>query len=322
MTETFGQDCGGEAPPPASSSVALSEAEETCLLSRGPQKCPDPVDARGMIATEKLLDAKELAAQVSDIVADIVMSKLTAIGLTAENIKKLEKLGETPPVDTIGRGSQAAYLADAVLSKLAAIGLTEKNIKKLATLERRASSFSADADSQAAWTTLHSDDDADNLDVPSSSFTTEDSFDSSTCKAESNRQGSFSSSQINTDRLKHLVEGGPLLNKFSMASRSPKEFDTLPQRKLHNLDTLPPKKLHDFDTFPQPHNSAMQSSRQRKRAATPEEAVFSVPKRRAWYSEVDCEPLMKNDKGTCVGESTGEKWLKAGGEIQVYIPLR
>ena len=35
------------------------------------------------------------------------MSRLAAIGLTAENIKKLKKLGEMLPIDTIGRGSQA-----------------------------------------------------------------------------------------------------------------------------------------------------------------------------------------------------------------------
>ena len=123
-------------------SITLSDAEATGLFSRGSQKHSKPVGARGMITTEKLLNAGELAAQISDIIADIVMSKLADIGLTAENIEKLKTLGDTPPADTVCQGMQEASLADAALSELAAIGLTEKNIKKLATLGGGASSLS------------------------------------------------------------------------------------------------------------------------------------------------------------------------------------
>ena len=123
-------------------SIALSDAEVTGLFSRGSQKRSEPVGARGTITTEKLLDAGELAAQISDIIADIVMSKLADISLTAENIEKLNKLGDMPPADTVHQGMQEASLADAALSELAAIGLTEKNNKKLATLGGGASSLS------------------------------------------------------------------------------------------------------------------------------------------------------------------------------------
>ena len=87
----------------------------------GPQRPPEPVHAMGtVVMSEKLMDARELAVQVSDMVADAVMSKLTAIGLTAENIKKLENLREVPPPDAMGGGSAAANVTDAVLSKLIA----------------------------------------------------------------------------------------------------------------------------------------------------------------------------------------------------------
>ncbi|KAF8422579.1 hypothetical protein L210DRAFT_2166330 [Boletus edulis BED1] len=51
-------------------------------------------------AREEVLDAKELTAQVSEVVADAVMKKLAEIGLTAENLKKLEILAEMVPIDT------------------------------------------------------------------------------------------------------------------------------------------------------------------------------------------------------------------------------
>ena len=148
--------------------------EWSSLLGMGPQKPPGPVHAMGMTSmSEKHLDARELAAQVSDMVADKVMSQLAAIGLTTENIKKLENL------DAVGGGSQPASLADAVLSKLAAIGVTEKVFKKLATLAGGTPSLAASEGSQAARTLLHSDDDADNLEISHSPFA-ENLFDSFT----------------------------------------------------------------------------------------------------------------------------------------------
>lgn len=133
------------------------------LLGMGPQKPPEPVRTKATIAApEKLLDARMLAAQVSGMVADAVMGKLAAIGLTQENIKKLEYLGEAPPIDATGGGLQATSFADAVLSKLGAIGLTGQNIEKFATLV-------------GGTPPLRSDNVADNSGMPSSSFT-EDLF--------------------------------------------------------------------------------------------------------------------------------------------------
>ena len=154
--------------------------EWSSLLGIGPQKPPEAMHARGTIAmSEKLLDARELAVQVSDMVTNAIMGKLAAIGLTAENIKKLENLGEAPPLNAIGGGSQEASVADTVLTKLIAIGLMEQNIKKLATLGGGTPSLAAgEGSSQAARTPLHLDDDMDNL--ASSSFATEDPFYSST----------------------------------------------------------------------------------------------------------------------------------------------
>ncbi|KAI9457046.1 hypothetical protein HD554DRAFT_1832144 [Boletus coccyginus] len=147
------------------------------LLGMGPRKPPEPASVREMIPTsEKPLDARELAVQVSDMVVDAVMS---TVGLTAENIKKLENLGEAPLLDAKGGGSQEVGVADAVFSKLTAIGLTEKNIKQLTISEGGAPSLATgEGLSQAARIPLHLDDDTDSLEIPSSSFT-EDPFDSS-----------------------------------------------------------------------------------------------------------------------------------------------
>lgn len=92
--------------------------EWSSLLGMGPQKPPEPAHARGAAVA---LDARELAAQVSDMVADAVMSKLAAAGLTAENIKKLRNLGEAPPLGAAGGGSQEAGGADAPPSEPASV---------------------------------------------------------------------------------------------------------------------------------------------------------------------------------------------------------
>lgn len=146
--------------------------EWSSLLGMGPRNAP----ASGTIpSSEKVLD-KELATQISEIVANVVMNKLAAIGLTAENVKKLENLGEAPPVGDAVAGPQETSLADAVSSRLTAIGLTEENVKKLATLAGGAPYHAAGGGSQAARTPgpLHSDDDS--LDVPSPSLIAKDSF--------------------------------------------------------------------------------------------------------------------------------------------------
>lgn len=283
------------------------------LFGMGPPKLPEPLHARGTIAmSEQLLDVRELAVQVSDMVADKVMSKLSAIGLTAENIKKLESLGEAPPLDAIGGCSRIASLADAALSKLTAVGLTEENTKKLATLRGGTSTPVAGDGSQAAGTLLHLDDDADNLEIPSSSFT-EDPFDSSTWASKNSRQGSLSSLQMSAGRPKPLVERRPLLSETRQSA----------------ISSHPPMKLHAFETLPQ---SPMQFSMQRKRAATPEvttqkEVMFPRPKKRTRHDDVDCEKdelLIENDLDTHMRESLGEEWsecLRADMEIQVDIRL-
>ena len=251
------------------------------LLGMGPQKPPGPVRARGTTATpEKLPDARELAAQVSDMVADAVMSKLAAIGLTADNIKKLENLGEAPPLDATGGSSQAASLADAVLNKPAGIGPAGKNVMTLATLGGGTPSLVAGEGSQVARTPLHSDDDTDNLEIPSSSFN-EDPFDSSTWAAKSNRQRSLSSLQIGAGWPKYLVERGPPLSETQQSA----------------MPSCPPKKLRPFEMFPQLKDDARSpcaTSRQRKRSAMPEvitreEAMFPRPKKRARHNEVNRE---------------------------------
>lgn len=73
------------------------------------------------------------------MVADKVISKLMNISLTAENIKKLENLGEVPPLDAIGGCSQVASLTDTALSKLTAIGLMEETTKRVVTFQGRTS---------------------------------------------------------------------------------------------------------------------------------------------------------------------------------------
>ena len=281
------------------------------LLGMEPQKLPEPARARGAAAIpEKVLYAGELAAQVSDVVADAVMSKLAAIGLTAENIKKLESLGEAAPLDAAGRGLQAASLIDVVSSKQAAIDPPGKNVEKLLTIGEGTPSLTASKCSQVVRTPLHSDDDLDNLDPPSPSFT-EDPFDSSTWAAESSQRNSFSNLQMSGDQPKQLPEGGQLLVKMQQSA--------MPSR--------PPKDLHPFETLPQLYYSPMQFSGKRKRAIPGEEAI-PQPKKMARHNEVDCEKnefLMVNDKVVRVRGGLGKEWsecLRSGGEIQVDIPLR
>lgn len=90
----------GAAPRLSPSSLAQHRwlaKEWSSLLGMGPQKPPEPVRTKGTIAlTQKPLDARELAVQVSDMVADTVMSKLAVIGLTPDNISKLAALGRGP----------------------------------------------------------------------------------------------------------------------------------------------------------------------------------------------------------------------------------
>ncbi|KAF8554966.1 hypothetical protein OG21DRAFT_1484238 [Imleria badia] len=211
---------------------------------------------------EKALDTRELAAQVSDVVADAVIRKLATIGLTAENIKKLENLGEMTPIDA-GGVSEVGNLADAILRNLPAIGPVEKNIK-LAT-GGGTPSLAAGEGSHAAMTPVHSDHNSDASEIPSSSFN-EDPFVPSTWATESNRQGALSSLQMSGDQLRHLPERGPLVGEMQ-------QFGTT---------SGPPKKLHPFETIPQ-----FYYSRQRKRAV-PQEAIPLV-KKRARHNEVDCE---------------------------------
>lgn len=132
-------------------------------LSEGNAPCSEdphaPVHARGSVAVPgKLLDAREFAEQVFDIAADVVLSKLAVIGLTVENIKKLENLGRVPPL--VEGGSQAANIADAVMRKLVGVGLTQENIKKLVNLGEP---LAASGGSQATRTSLYMDRDGDNL---------------------------------------------------------------------------------------------------------------------------------------------------------------
>lgn len=138
------------------------------LLHKGPPKPSEPVRARESVSTpEKVLDPREFAAQVSDAVAEVVMSKLAASGLTAENIKKLATLCEAVSLDPT-EGSEASSLVDAVSSKHPALGPT-----------------GGAKGSQVVRTPLHSDDSV----LPPSSFS-EDPYDSSTWATESNRRSS------------------------------------------------------------------------------------------------------------------------------------
>lgn len=57
--------------------------------------------------SENLTDAKELAVQISGMVADAVMSKLAAIGLTEINIRKPATAGRGTPSLAAGEGSRA-----------------------------------------------------------------------------------------------------------------------------------------------------------------------------------------------------------------------
>ena len=94
------------------------------------------------------------------------MSKLAAIGLTTENIKKFENLGKAVPIDARDGASQPASLTDVAISRLAAIGLAERNTKKLVTVGGGTPSLT------------HLDDNVGNMEISASLFT-EDPFDSS-----------------------------------------------------------------------------------------------------------------------------------------------
>ena len=181
------------------------------------------------------------AAQVSEMVADAVMSKLTAISLTAENMKKLEGLGEAPRLLAIGGGSQAASLIDSVLNKLTSTGLTKENIKNLVILGEGKPSLIPGEASQAAGTPLHPDNNMDNPEILSLSFT-EDPFDPSTWATKSKQQGLLSRSQTSTGWPQPLVDKG-----LPLSERQP---STMPSH--------PPKKLCPFETVPELYGSLMQ----------------------------------------------------------------
>ena len=172
----------GEVPRLSPSSLARHRwlaGEWSSLLAMGPHKPREPMGAKGMVPmSEKLVDARELAAQISGMVADAVMSKLAAIGLTTENIKKLENLGKVAPLDAQDGASQPASFADMAISKLAAIGLAEQNTKKLVTGGGGTPTLTVGEGSQATThTPIYSDDDAGNMEIPATLFT-EDPFDS------------------------------------------------------------------------------------------------------------------------------------------------
>ena len=125
--------------------------EWSSLLGMGPQDPPEPVQARGTIARSgKLLDAKELAGQISDMVVAGVIGKLAAAGLTPENIKKLQNLGAVPPIDA----GQTAGLGDRILTKSPAAGHAEKNIMKLSTSGGGAPPFGSGEGSQSVRSPL------------------------------------------------------------------------------------------------------------------------------------------------------------------------
>ena len=275
------------------------------------QKPPRPICSRGTVAvSEKLLDTKELTAQISAMVAETVVNKLTAIGLTAENIRKLEYLAAAPPFGSVGGGSRVTSLADAVIGQLTAIGLTEENVKKLAALGG-GTPLALGEGSQAAWQPLHSDDTED-LAFPSSSFT-EDPFDSSTWATERNRsRGSLRSSRMSTGRLECPAEG-PLLSESSQSAKS----------------SHPPQaKLHPFNTLPGLYDSPIQISRRRKRDAvseviTPREELCPRPKKMRRQDEVDyatdqfsTDTDMDTHLRGSGSEKLSQRW-RADGESQV-----
>ncbi|KAG9311002.1 hypothetical protein JVU11DRAFT_8890 [Chiua virens] len=112
---------------------------------------------------KKLLDAREFVAQIFNIAANVVLSKLATIGLTVENIKKLENLGKI--LSLVEGGLQVANIIDAVMHKLAGVSLMEECIKKLVNLEQP---VAAGEDLQAARMFLHMVHDSDNLEYLSS----------------------------------------------------------------------------------------------------------------------------------------------------------
>ena len=73
------------------------------LLGMGPLPPPEAVQVVRMKArSEKLPDASELAAKVSTLVSEAVMSNLAAIGLTRETIQKLSLAAEGQSVLALG----------------------------------------------------------------------------------------------------------------------------------------------------------------------------------------------------------------------------
>ena len=101
----------GEVPRLSPSSMARHRwlAEEwSSLLAMGPHKPPEVTHTKKrMTMSERLVDAKELAAQISGMVADAVMSKLVATGLAETNIKKFVTAGGGTPSLAVGEGSRA-----------------------------------------------------------------------------------------------------------------------------------------------------------------------------------------------------------------------
>lgn len=268
------------------------------MLGRRTQK---PACAAGAVAVpEKALDAREFTAQVSDVVADAVIRKLTAIGLTVENIKKLENLGEMTPIDASCGVSDTGSFADTILRNPPAIGPARKNVKPV-TGGGETPSLVAGEGSHAARTTFHSDDNSDASEMLSSSFT-EDPFDPSTWATDCIQQASLSSSQMSGDQLRHLAESGALVGEMQ-------QFGTT---------SGPPKELHPFGTMPQSYYSG-----QRKRAI-PQETIPRLEKR-ARRNEVGCgkdEFLAEIDKVTRARQNQGEEryeYLRDGREIQVDI---
>lgn len=201
---------------------------------------------KSVCAREEVLDAKELIAQASEVVADAVMKRLAGIGLTAENLKKLEILAETVPTGTP-----------------AAVSPGGRNGKKFSA-ERGGTQFVAgDGGSQPEATAVHSDADSDSSEIPYSSFSfSEDPYDSSTWATERNRESSASRFPIREDPLKQIGPREPLPGKIQQAA-TPSGSE----------------KLHPFQTLPQFYISPLQSFSQRKRAALEVEPIPRVQKR-------------------------------------------
>ena len=102
---------------PRLSNNALSQHRWLCeewgsLLGMGPHPPPEPVRViRTKARSAKPLDAGELAAQVSGLVADAVMARLAEMGLTPDLVKKLAAAAEKQP-DSNPRNPLSPHLAE------------------------------------------------------------------------------------------------------------------------------------------------------------------------------------------------------------------